>query len=69
MKYIFLGIIKLYQLTISPMLGDCCRFHPHCSEYAAETMKKHHWARGIWLIIKRLLKCHPWHPGGNDPVP
>jgi putative membrane protein insertion efficiency factor len=69
MKYVFLGLIRLYQLTISPMLGECCRFHPHCSEYAMQVMKKHGCGKGVWLIVKRIVKCHPWHPGGNDPVP
>ena len=69
MKYVFLILIRIYQLTISPMLGQCCRFHTHCSEYAFQAMKKHGAIKGSWLVLKRISKCHPWHPGGNDPIP
>jgi putative membrane protein insertion efficiency factor len=69
MKSIFLFLIRLYQLTISPLLGQCCRFYPHCSEYGFEVVKKHGCRKGSWLILKRVVKCNPWHPGGSDPVP
>jgi len=62
-------LIRLYQLTISPLLGNCCRFEPSCSEYGLQCIDKHGSLKGTWLILKRILKCGPWHPGGNDPVP
>lgn len=62
-------LIRLYQLTISPLIGPCCRFYPSCSEYALEALEVHGTFKGIYLTIKRLLKCHPWHPGGCDFVP
>ncbi|GEA09656.1 putative membrane protein insertion efficiency factor [Alteromonas sp. KUL49] len=62
-------LIKLYQWLVSPMLGQRCRFHPSCSHYAIEALKVHGIAKGSWLSIKRILKCHPLHAGGYDPVP
>lgn len=62
-------LIKLYQWFISPMLGNNCRFHPSCSKYAVEALKSHGLLIGGWLSSKRILKCHPLHPGGFDPVP
>lgn len=61
--------ITLYQWLISPWLGQRCRFYPSCSHYAIEALNKYGATRGVWLTTKRLLKCHPWHPGGNDNVP
>lgn len=69
MKMILLGLIKLYQLCLSPFMGQCCRFHPSCSDYAVDAVKKHGCCKGLWLIVIRLCKCHPWHSGGVDPVP
>ncbi|MGB4704178.1 MAG: membrane protein insertion efficiency factor YidD [Candidatus Saccharicenans sp.] len=69
MKYIALGLIKAYQLLISPLLGSRCRFYPSCSEYTYEAIKKYGLLKGCWLGSRRLLRCHPWHPGGFDPVP
>ncbi|MDI6845268.1 MAG: membrane protein insertion efficiency factor YidD [Candidatus Saccharicenans sp.] len=69
MKYIALGLIKAYQLLISPLLGSRCRFYPSCSEYTYEAIKKYGFLKGCWLGSRRLLRCHPWHPGGFDPVP
>ncbi|MBT3394676.1 MAG: membrane protein insertion efficiency factor YidD [Waddliaceae bacterium] len=69
MKYIFIALVKLYQLTLRPFLGENCRFYPSCSEYSQEAIKKHGVFRGSWLTIKRIVKCGPWHPGGHDPVP
>lgn len=69
MKFIFLFLVRLYQLTLSPFLGKRCRFYPSCSDYAMEAIKKHGACRGAWLTVKRLLKCQPWHPGGIDEVP
>lgn len=63
----FIFLIRLYQLTISPFLGKVCRFEPTCSEYAIEALKKYGVFKGSWLAIKRICRCHPWHPGGFDP--
>jgi putative membrane protein insertion efficiency factor len=64
-----IALIRLYQLTISPLLGPACRFHPSCSTYLIEAVAKYGAARGIWLGSRRLSRCHPLHPGGLDPVP
>lgn len=69
MKLIFTIFIRFYQLALSPFIGKCCRFFPSCSDYGLEAINKHGSLKGSWLIIKRLMKCHPWHPGGIDPVP
>ena len=69
MKRILLGMIAGYRLLLSPLTGPSCRFYPTCSAYAAEAIEKHGALRGSWLAVKRILKCHPWHPGGVDPVP
>jgi len=61
--------IRVYQLVISPLLPPRCRFYPTCSQYAIEALQKHGAIRGGWLALKRILKCHPLHPGGIDPVP
>ena len=58
-----------YQYLLSPLLGPSCRFTPSCSVYAIEALRQHGLVRGGWLTIGRLLRCHPWHPGGLDPVP
>jgi putative membrane protein insertion efficiency factor len=63
------GLIVLYQRTISPLLAPACRFYPTCSQYAREAVEKHGVGRGVVLSTLRLLRCHPWHPGGVDPVP
>ncbi len=62
-------LVKFYQWFISPMLGQRCRFHPTCSYYAIEALNSHGLLIGGWLSIKRILKCHPFNPGGVDPVP
>lgn len=69
MKKIICALISLYQLLISPILGNRCRFHPTCSEYAKEAIATHGSIRGVWLSACRLARCHPWHEGGFDPVP
>jgi hypothetical protein len=69
MKKLALLSIKLYQLSISPVLGPACRFVPTCSEYAYQAISTHGVRRGGLLAIKRLLRCHPFKPGGFDPVP
>jgi uncharacterized protein len=62
-------LIRAYQLLISPWFPSCCRFAPSCSQYAAEALTRHGFWRGLWLSLKRLARCHPFHPGGWDPVP
>lgn len=61
--------IRLYQLVVSPLLGPRCRFYPSCSAYAVEALRAHGALRGSWLAVRRLGRCHPWNPGGPDPVP
>ena len=61
--------IRLYQMLISPLLGPRCRFYPSCSAYAVEALQRHGALRGSWLAVRRLGRCHPWNPGGPDPVP
>ena len=69
MRSLLLGAIRGYQYALRPMLGANCRFYPSCSEYAHEALSRHGVRRGSALAVKRLLRCHPWHPGGYDPVP
>jgi putative membrane protein insertion efficiency factor len=61
--------IRFYQRWISPALPPACRFTPTCSAYALEALERHGAFRGSWLAVRRLARCHPWHPGGDDPVP
>jgi len=68
-RSLFIGIIKLYQILISPLLGPNCRFHPTCSHYAIEAIAKHGIVKGGYLSVRRLIKCQPLHEGGFDPVP
>lgn len=68
-KRLIIGLIRLYQKYISPMkIRASCRFYPTCSQYAIDAVNKYGVAKGTWLALKRLLKCHPFHPGGYDPV-
>ena len=64
-----IALITCYRYCVSPFLGQHCRFHPSCSAYAQEAIAEHGAGRGTWLALRRLGKCHPWHPGGVDPVP
>jgi hypothetical protein len=64
-----IAIIKLYKYFISPLLGSNCRFYPSCSSYSLEALQRHGAIIGVYLTLKRLLKCHPFHQGGIDPVP
>jgi uncharacterized protein len=63
------GLIRTYQLFISPMLGPSCRYLPSCSDYAAEAIERHGPVAGTWLALRRLVRCHPWGGSGYDPVP
>ena len=69
MKLLLLALIRIYKYVISPFLGRRCRFFPSCSEYAAEALEKHGALKGARLGLKRISRCHPWNPGGFDPVP
>ena len=69
MKPVLLALIRCYQYLLSPWVGNQCRFYPTCSHYAAEAIALHGSARGSLLAAKRICRCHPWHPGGFDPVP
>jgi len=65
----FVWLVRLYQLVISPLLPPSCRFHPSCSSYTIEALERHGLLKGGWLAVRRIASCHPWHPGGHDPVP
>ncbi len=69
MKYPLIALLKGYQLVISPLYGQVCRYHPSCSAYALGAITAHGSLRGCWLAAKRLARCHPWADGGYDPVP
>lgn len=69
MKRPLLALISCYQYLLSPWLGNQCRFYPTCSHYAAEAINRHGALRGSWLALRRIGRCHPWHPGGIDLVP
>jgi uncharacterized protein len=69
MKRLLVGLINAYRYFLSPLLGPSCRFYPTCSAYAAEAVETHGALKGSWLALRRITKCHPWHPGGVDPVP
>ena len=69
MRHFAAALIRLYQWTVSPLLGPTCRFHPSCSQYALEAVLRFGVLQGGVLAVKRLARCHPWHPGGFDPVP
>ena len=69
MRAAALGLIRAYQLVISPLLPPACRFYPSCSHYALEAVQRFGVLRGGFLALRRLLRCHPWQPGGFDPVP
>ena len=69
MRRVLIGIIRAYQLVLSPLMGRQCRFEPTCSCYAIEAIKRHGSVRGGWMGVKRICRCHPFSPGGYDPVP
>ncbi|MCI8777216.1 MAG: membrane protein insertion efficiency factor YidD [Oscillospiraceae bacterium] len=69
MKYILMGIIKVYRKFISPIFPPCCKYHPTCSAYALEAVKNFGFFRGGWLAVLRIIRCNPWSDGGIDYVP
>ena len=69
LSYLFIGLIKTYQYTLSPLLGASCRYQPSCSQYGIEALKKYGFFKGGYLTVKRILSCHPWGGHGHDPVP
>ena len=69
MKKLFLFLIRFYRRRISPLRPPCCRYIPTCSEYALPAIEKYGALKGSWLALRRLLRCHPFHEGGYDPVP
>lgn len=69
MKALLLLLVRAYQYALRPMLGSNCRFHPSCSDFAREAISRYGALRGTWLTARRILRCHPYHPGGYDPVP
>ena len=69
MKTVLIALLRFYRYAISPMLGRNCRFHPTCSEFAIEAIQRHGALRGGWMAAKRVGRCHPFNPGGYDPVP
>jgi putative membrane protein insertion efficiency factor len=68
-KYLLIGLLKVWRLAISPLYGDVCRYYPSCSAYALRAVQYHGAVRGTWYAGRRLLRCHPWAAGGYDPVP
>ncbi|HKZ73581.1 MAG TPA: membrane protein insertion efficiency factor YidD [Steroidobacteraceae bacterium] len=69
MRFAVAFLIRVYRYTVSPLLGPTCRFYPSCSSYGLEAIERHGTLRGGWLTLRRIGRCHPWHPGGFDPVP
>ncbi len=69
MKTLLLALLRIYQYLLSPWVGQHCRFHPSCSEYAREAIETHGALKGAWLAARRLSRCQPWNAGGFDPVP
>ncbi|MDQ2962704.1 MAG: membrane protein insertion efficiency factor YidD [Pseudomonadota bacterium] len=69
MRAALVVVLRGYQYAIRPLLGANCRFYPSCSDYAREAIDRHGAAKGCWLALRRVLRCHPYHPGGCDPVP
>ena len=69
LAWLLTQLVRGYQLVLSPLLGPRCRFYPSCSAYAVEALRTHGALRGTWLAGRRLLRCHPWNPGGVDHVP
>jgi len=68
-RRVLLILIRLYQRGVSPLMGSNCRFHPTCSQYTYEAVERYGAAQGTWMGLRRICRCHPWNPGGFDPVP
>lgn len=69
MKHVLILMVRAYQVALGPLLPATCRYYPSCSAYAIEALDKHGALRGAWLAMRRILRCHPFHAGGYDPVP
>ena len=69
LKGLLVRVLKLYKTFLSPLLPPACRFHPSCSSYAIQALETHGVIRGLWLALRRLIRCHPYNPGGYDPIP
>ncbi len=69
MKWLLIALVRTYQYAISPLTGRRCRFFPTCSEYTIDALRQYGAWKGAWLGVKRIFRCHPWHPGGYDPLP
>lgn len=69
MRRLVSRLLQVYKYLVSPLLGQNCRFYPSCADYAREAVERHGVVRGLWLAARRVGRCHPWHPGGFDPVP
>jgi putative membrane protein insertion efficiency factor len=69
MRIVLTALVRAYRYFVSPLLGPNCRFYPSCSCYAEQALEQHGPLKGSYLTVRRLLRCHPWHAGGYDPVP
>ena len=69
MQRLLIGLVRAYRLLLSPSMGSACRFEPTCSVYSLQALEKHGAARGSYLTLTRLVRCHPWCAGGHDPIP
>ena len=69
MKHLLIAFVKVWRTVVSPLYGDVCKFYPTCSAYGLEALQLHGAVKGSWLIVRRLVRCHPWSTGGVAPVP